>query len=47
MANVENTREVEAAEVATESGGVVATESGGVVATESGGGRRRYGGDGW
>ena len=41
--NVENveemvgTREVEAAAVATESGGAVATESGGAVATESGG----------
>ena len=43
MANVENieetvgTREVEAAAVATESGGAVATESGGAMATESGG----------
>ena len=40
MANVVEemvgTRETEAAEVATESGGVVATESGGAVATESG-----------
>ena len=31
------TRELEAAAVATESGGAVATESGGAVATESGG----------
>ena len=41
MANVVEemvgTREAEAAEVATESGGAVVTESGGAVATESGG----------
>ena len=41
MANVVEemvgTREAEAADVATESGGVVATESGGAVVTESGG----------